>query len=125
VQIDLQYESSIPVAEGIADFYLNILGNQRPMPNQLIILANHSNTLMVNALDLDVGDKVGLDESASGITTDDPDSDNPVGYFINEKQLTYAPGGIIAATFTLAPSAPAGVFIWDESVWDESTTWAF
>lgn len=121
VQIDLQYENSIAVAESIADFYLNILGSMRPVPDKLSLLGNHSNTLMTQAVNRDVGDKIAVVEPVSGITNDDPDSTNDVGYFINEVQMTLNPGGLLTTAWSLAPAAPAGVWVWDEARFDQTT----
>jgi hypothetical protein len=125
VQIDLPYESSTSVGSDIADFVLNILGTQRPIPKSLSLLANNSNALMIQALVREPGDKVGLSETVTGITTDDPDTDNDVGYFINEVSGTYEPGGILRTSWTLAPAAPTGVWVFDESTFDETTVWGF
>jgi hypothetical protein len=129
VQIDLMYESDISVATAVADFLLGILSDQRPVPESLSILGNANATLMGNALALKIGDKVGVIESVTGIKVDAPDSDAEIGFYINEKMIRQAPGGIITATFGLAASGPEGtIWILDEvgaSELDETTVMGY
>ena len=128
LRIDLPYESSIAVGESVADFILNVVSVERPAPESITLLANHSDALMTQALAREVGDKIGIEEAVTGLTTDDPDSDASLGYFIHEVAFTLEPGGILTTTWKVAPSAPAGVWVLDEvgaSELDESTVLGF
>lgn len=125
IQIELPYESSVAAAESVADFILGVLSDQRGVPTSLSLLGNHSHALMVEALAREPGDKVGVVETVTGLTTDDPDSDALVGYFINEVQGEYAAGGIVRTTWTLSPSSPTGAGIFDESAFDEDLVFGF
>jgi len=116
VQIDLPYESSIALAESVADFLLEVLGSERPMPRSMTVLGNVDASMLATVLALNPGDKIGLIETVSGLVTDDPDTDADVGYFINGKRLTYAAGGIITAEFALAPGVPTiGTWVLDDA----------
>jgi hypothetical protein len=125
VQIDLPYESSLAQAEAVADFYINILNSEQPIPPEVTIWGNQSAALLTQALAREPGDKVGIVEAMTGVTTVDPNSDEDIGFFINHVRYIYSKGGIFRATWALAPSAPIGAWVWDESVWDESTAWGF
>lgn len=125
VRIEMPYESSIPVAESVADFYLNILGSQRAIPTSLALLGNFSHQHMVYALSLEPGHKIGILETVTGVTTDDPLSTESVGYYINGKTLTWEHGGIIRANFMLAPAAPTGAWVFSQSTFDETTRFGF
>ena len=122
VTIDMQYESDVGRAKAIADFYLSILSQQPPVPTKVTLRANQSHFLMTQALSRDIGDKIGIVETVTGLTTDDPTSDNKMGYFINEVDHVYEKGHLLTTTWTLSPSTPAtGVWVWDEAVLDETT----
>jgi hypothetical protein len=108
VTIDMQYESSVESAQAFADFYLSMLTNQLPVPTRLDLRPNQNNTLMIQALTRDVGDKIGIVEPITGLVTDDPDSDADIGYFINEVQHSLSEGGVLKTTWSLAPSVPSG-----------------
>ncbi len=125
IQVDLAYESSVATAESVADFILGVLSQQRPIPQTLTLLANQNSTLLTQALAREPGDKIGIVETVTGVTTDDPDSDTSIGYFINEVDFRYRQGGMVSVTWTLAPSAPTGAGIFDVSAFDEDMVFGF
>jgi hypothetical protein len=117
ITIELPYESSTIVAQNVADFVLGILGSDRPVPSSLTIIGNTSAARMTEALRLQPGMKIGISEPMTAVTH----AGGTLGYVINEKRLTYAQvqgGGLVTATFTLAPMIPTGAGIWDVSLWD-------
>lgn len=125
IQIDLAYESSTPSAEAVADFVLGVLASERPIPRSISILANDTDALMTSALAREPGDKIGILETMTGIAIDDPLSDTDIGYVINEVHLTYEAAGLVRVTWTLAPSAPTGAGIFDESKFDEDLVFGY
>jgi len=118
VEIELPYESSLATAEDVANYYLGILGSDRPFPAAVAVWGSQSTALLALALDLEIGNKVGIVEAMTAMTTVDPNSSIEIGYFINAKQLTLTRGRDLTARFTLTPGPDTGSAEWDESEWD-------
>jgi hypothetical protein len=103
LQITLPYETNGPVAQQIAEQYLQLYGTERPIPSSVTLNGNARPDFMYQALALQVGDKIGVREPLTGIGA-------TAGYYIHEKRLTLAAPGILHVTFGLAP-APAPLVV--------------
>jgi len=99
LQITLPYETNGPVAQQIAETYLQLYSTERPIPSSVVINGNARPDFMYQALALQVGDKIGVTEPLTNIG-------DTRGYYIHEKRLSLSAHGILFVTFGLAP-APA------------------
>lgn len=114
ISIDLPYESSQAVAESFADFYLNLFKQQRPVPTSMTIHGWASSALLTQALAREPGDRIGLTEAMTAVSSS-------VGFFINEVALEVEPGrGEVTATWSLVPGPQTGVWVWDEARFDST-----
>lgn len=115
LDIDQAYQTSTEVARDVARFILSQLPDQIPLPQSMTIHGGRSGTLEAQAIALDVGDKIGVVEAMTAVTTEHPEApDAPIGYHIQsvEKALTLGRVPYLVATFGLAPSPAASVPPW-------------
>ena len=115
ITLDLPYETSVDFAEDVANYLLNQLSDlERPSPAVVGFSANDSATLMVAALSLDPGAKIGIIEPVAAQITDHPSSDATIGWYINGRHLEVGPWPSIRCTWDLVPTAPEGAWILDQ-----------
>ena len=101
--IDLPYEDDLDIAQGIADWVLNVYKNPRYTVGAIGLHGNASATLMTQALAREPGDKIALKETVTGLTNLGSGGAE-IGYFINGVRLTVGPRDVIDVTWPLAPA---------------------
>ena len=95
---DMPYQSDPDVGNGASLYFLALLEAQQTNVSGIGIRANASNTLMIQALAREPGDRIGLAEAATGLVT-------TTGYFIQMCDGTYSKGGILTMRWGLAPAS--------------------
>lgn len=124
---DMPYQTQADLGDSVGRFVLATLSDPYAVVRSVSLLANHSATLMTQALAREVGDRIGIEETVTGVSEDIEDApDSERGYFIQSVDLTREPGGILRVTWGLAPDDPGGgVWVMGVSVFGESTRLAF
>jgi hypothetical protein len=95
---DMPYQSDPGVGDGAARYFLALLEGQTANADSVAILANTDAARMTAALAREPGDRIGLAEAVSGITT-------TTGYFIQSCDYELLPGGILTVQWGLAPAS--------------------
>lgn len=95
---DMPYQSDPDVGYGASQYFLALLESQTTNVGTIAILANRDATLMTQALAREPGDRIGLAEAASGLTT-------ATGFFIQSCEGTILPGSILNMSWGLAPAS--------------------
>lgn len=125
-QLDMPYQSDPNVGQGIADQVQNVWSQEITGISRLSFVANESDALMLAALRVEPGDRVGIREAVTGVT-DVVDGAN-VGYFVQRVRYSLEAAGILRVTWTLAPADRERFWILDEvgsSELDETTRLAY
>jgi hypothetical protein len=105
VRVDMKYESRTgSFAFNIAKWLLGVLKDPRFVVNRLTIQGNKSAALMVHALAREIGDRITVAESFTGLTTS-------TGYFINVIDVTVGPASTITTSWILAPADQSAFWI--------------
>lgn len=94
----MPYESNPDVAEGAARYFLQLYKDQLTAVTGMRIHANKSDALMTAALAREVGDRIGIAETVSGITTTS-------GFFIQSVDIEITPRDLIKVRWGLSPAA--------------------
>lgn len=127
ITLNLPYQSSLETATGIADLVLAMFSSEHPIPRSMTIKANQSATLMTQALTREIGDKIGIAETMTGLALTDGDLN--IGSFINSIRGEIHEGNRFQMTWGLTPSTPSGDFwVLDEvgaSELDDTTVLGF
>lgn len=95
---DMPYQSDPDVGFGAAQYFLALLQQQTVSVREIAILANNSSALMTQALTREPGDRIGLAEAASGLTT-------TIGYFIQGCDGEISRGKILRMRWGLTPAS--------------------
>jgi hypothetical protein len=110
-RINMIYESNAgEFGNEIAKWILNIYKDPRNVIQSMTVIGNSSDALMTQVLAREPGDKITLTESMTGISSTGG-SGAEIGFFINGVDLNIAAGGIITATWTLAPAEQQAAWI--------------
>lgn len=115
LEVNQPYQTSTEVAQDVARFILSQLPAQLAVPRALTIHSGRSATLATQAITRDVGDKIGILEAVTAVSTENPVApDAPRGYYIQsvDKSLLLGREPHLLATFGLAPSPAASVPPW-------------
>lgn len=95
---DMPYQSDPDVAAGASQYFLALLESQITNVPGIAIRASSSSTLMTQALAREPGDRIGIAEAATGLTTS-------TGYFIQSCVGEVLPGGILTMRWGLSPAS--------------------
>lgn len=106
--IDLRYQDDANVAQGIADYIRQTRQSLEGQIGSMTFLANDSAYLMGQALAREIGDRITVTESMTGLTL--------VDAFIQRIQFEVSPGPWLVCTWGLAPAAAGAVKILDDAV---------
>lgn len=94
--LDMPYQTYTAIGQVAAEQILASFEGQTDLPDRLTIFGNASSALLIQALAREVGDKIGIAETVSGLTT-------ATGFYINEVSLLYDEGGVVQTSWRLAP----------------------
>lgn len=102
--IDMVYQSDVGVGGGVASWIDAIWGTPFPYAKQVSFLANVSDANMLAALTVEVGDRIGIVETQTGVSTVISGQTITRGYFVQRVILDVAEGPILTVTWMLAPA---------------------
>lgn len=105
--IDLKYQDDANVAQGLADYIRNTRQSLYGQVRSMTFLANASDYLMLQALGREIGDRITVTETMTGLTL--------VDAFIQSVELEVSAGVWIVCTWGLAPIAAGSVKILDDA----------
>lgn len=95
---DMPYQSDPDVCDGASRYFLALLQTQVSNVRGVSILGNKSDSLMTHALVREPGERIGLTETATGLTTTS-------GYFIQSCAGEISKGSILKMRWGLAPAS--------------------
>jgi hypothetical protein len=99
ITYDMPYQSDPDVGAGASRYFLALLESQAVnLDAPMVFAANSSSTLMTQALVREPGDRIGLAEAATGLTT-------TTGFFIQSCEGELAEGGILTMGWGLTPAS--------------------
>jgi hypothetical protein len=101
--IQSPYLGSVVAAAGVLNGILEAYKTPTTRATEVTFLANNSSGEMAMALDQDVGDRVGIVETVSGLTAGD-------GMMINSRKIQQV-GDVLTVTWGLAPAWPASLML--------------
>jgi len=99
VDIDLPYQTSATLAQALADYLIAQFAIDEDQPTRAKVVtfrANLSDEFLLAALTLDVGDRITVTETVTGVTT--------VDVFVQGARFTLSRGGLLDVTLYLSPS---------------------
>jgi hypothetical protein len=107
-RMNLPYMTSSATGAIIADYYAYLYPATAPFNvDSILVRPNLDVELMAQTISLEIGDRIGLEESVTGARTASPiGGASTLGYHINTVSLSYGLGGILEAEFGLAPADP-------------------
>lgn len=94
----MPYQSDPNVGDGAARHLLGLYKSQTTNTESVSIAPNRDATLMAAARDREPGDRIGLSETQTGLTT-------TTGFFIQAVDFEIAAGGVTRVTWSLAPAS--------------------
>jgi hypothetical protein len=104
IRVSMRYESNTGTfATEIASWILNTTKDARYVIKEFSLASNSSDTLMIQSLAREPGDKITIAETVTGIVASGG-SGSQIGYFINGVNMTVRPGGVINTSWVLAPA---------------------
>lgn len=70
LSLDMPYQSDANTGQGAANYLLSLYSDPRTTARSVTFLANTSSALLVAALAREIGDRVGIEETVTGLTDD-------------------------------------------------------
>ncbi len=95
---DMPYQADPDVGAGAASYFLNLLNSQIVNVSGIDLIANYTDAQMIQALAREPGDRIGIAETVSGLTT-------ATGFFIQSVEGTIERGGLLTMHWGLAPAS--------------------
>lgn len=111
VEFTMPYQSDLNVAQSVGAILLYIQSEVLPIVRRLSLWATQNTTLIAQMLAREVGDRIGVVETVTGVTTTVVGfpSDSR-GFFIQSVALEVSSGGKMKCDWELAPSSSTGGF---------------
>lgn len=103
VTLDMPYQSTVDVALEAAPYLVGVYKDPGPRPSITFDVPENDGAMLKRLLVLDIGSRIGVSESVTGLTDDGPGT-VIIGYFINAVRIQISPTGRYQVTFTLAPA---------------------
>ncbi len=104
LDLDMKYQGSVTSARGVCQALLDVYANPAMRARSVSFNANRDATHMTQALVREVGDRVGLVETVTGLAAG-------VGHFINEVELTVTQPNLLRCRWTVAPGWPETLLV--------------
>lgn len=101
--VDQFYQSDPAIPAAAAAWLLATYAAPRTNAKTVTLLGHYSDERMRQALGLEISDRIGLREEATGIDTQTGTSATVHGYYINSVSGRIDAGGLVSVTFQLAP----------------------
>lgn len=112
---EMPYQSSIDNGLDIADYIVRLYKDEQAFVRSISFIANKSDVLLAQALTREIGDRIGIVETVTGIDESIAGVDAPRGYYIQSVAMesvgSDATGPILRCTWTLVPGPPGGT-VW-------------
>lgn len=105
VTLDMPYQHDVNLGALAADNVLYLYGGTSDRIESVTFIGNLSDEHMEAALNRDIGDRIGISETVTGLSTQGG-SGHAVGYHINGVELEIQPGPVVSCTWALAPADP-------------------
>ncbi|MDP3717087.1 MAG: hypothetical protein Q8T13_04875 [Acidobacteriota bacterium] len=106
--IELRYQDDAVVAQGLADYVRTTRQTLAGQIRSMSFLANESDYLMLQALNREIGDRITVTETMTGLTL--------VDAFIQKVKFEVSTGPRLVCTWGLAPAAAGSLKILDNAV---------
>ena len=114
VRVSMRYESNTGTfATEIASWILNTTKDARYVIKEFSLASNSSDTLMIQSLAREPGDKITIAETVTGLVASGGD-ESEIGYFINGVNMSVRPGGIVKTSWVLAPADQQAAWVLDQ-----------
>lgn len=126
ITLEMPYQASVNEGRSAAQYLLGLYTSLVASVPSMTLNGNRNATLLTQVLALEPGDRIGLVETVTGLTTTAGDLTR--GYYINAVELTVGEAEIVTATYTLSPSQQTPAWILDQvgaSELDETTVLGF
>lgn len=128
LKYDMPYEAS-PLNAGLAgDWIRSLWGNPFATARKISFLANDSDAFMSAAIAQEIGDRIGIIETITGVSTTIPGETILRGFFINAIELSISEGPLIQVIWTLSPADIQPYWILEDanqSLLDQTTRLGF
>jgi hypothetical protein len=109
LDLDLKYQDNANIGQGIADYLHAGFSNSADQVQSIRFLANASAAFMSAAMQGEIGDRVQITETMTGLTA--------VDAFIQSIALEIGPGPVVWVTWDLTPRGPGGqLWILDDPI---------
>lgn len=109
VNVDMSYQSDVNAGASACAYLLALFANAIDRPGAVAFLANLSDEHMRAAIRHEIGDRIGLSESVTGLSATTLDG-GPLGWHIVGVAGSIAAGGIFERTWYVGPADPALYF---------------
>lgn len=107
VEIDMPYQESTYVGQGAAEYIQFLYGSPRPRVDAVKFFASNTSSMLTAALAREIGARIGIDETVTGVTQTIPASSNQYGFYIQSVAFDVLPshsGPLVWCTWTLVPA---------------------
>lgn len=101
--VDMPYQDDLPLGTLAAQYLVSLYSTPEYNVDSVSVRPNIDATFMTKCLDIDIGSRVGIIDTMSGITTLTGTSGQR-GYFVQSEHYDIAPGGIVTIRWGLAPA---------------------
>jgi hypothetical protein len=98
--VEMVYQTSAEFAKSVANYLISLSSRAPAVVSSLTLMANTSAARLADILTLEVGDRIGLAETQTGLTT--ASGSQARNYFINQISLHAWDRGLMRATYTLS-----------------------
>lgn len=105
--LEMPYQGDRNIGQGIADFLANTYGTVANTPTRVRVFTE-DDALLQTALPLDIGDRVTVSESVTGV--------DAAEVFINGVEMVIPKKNLVQIWFNVAPGDTSDVFILDDAV---------
>lgn len=110
---DMFYQNDPEHGAQAAAYILNVYRNEGSFVQSASFVASTNDELMVAALEMNISDRIGINETVTGLTDGLSMAGSGLGHHIQNVSLTIEPGGYVWCTWGLAPADTAIYWILD------------
>ena len=117
ITVPMPYQADSAIGQGAADYLTNLYASPLNQVNSVTFEANDSSTLLTAALAREISDRIGVEETVTGVTTT-AGGGATRGWYINGVAFEVYPanqGPQIRCTWTLFPSDAAAYWVLDQT----------
>jgi hypothetical protein len=107
VEIDMPYQDKPAVGQGVAAWIQFLYGSSRPHVDSVKFFASGTNALLTAALSQEIGARIGIDETVTGVTQTIAATTRQYGFYIQSVEFEVAPsrsGPLVWCTWGFVPA---------------------